>query len=403
MHKRLSVTFVSLVAIGVPAFGCGDDRREPAEVQTVVDRRPTPAGVLPCTETDEPTNFDVYSVGKRFEGLPLTHQERMCTQAPSRAPPQARANDVLYVYGDCEIPPEQEEGGCMPPLSVQSWPRCERSFSPHSSREFTIRGVPARYQGGGLTLLTGDAMVSLFGTDEDHMLRAARALVRAPAKPSDPVKDEVALGALPPPEPRRSGCASRKTPRPPQPRLPAPSHEPPNLPTAPSEPPGKGEPAFPPAPVHRDPPSPSSATPEEARESMAHQQRAERARRLPRTRQAGCEKAVFPLKTPRVIWSPPRPALVAARHLGKRITVSFEFNQLPRSPACRPHMIRVTILSGKRDTRWVRLAEGEFRVAGLRSTGTVRVPAGVPPPYSVRIETFNINHKPSEPVEARVR
>ncbi len=399
MQTRLSVTLV-WVAIAVPVLSCGDEGRERSEDRAAADRRPTPAGVLPCTDKDEPTNFDAYSLGREFEGLPLTGVDRMCTEAPSFAPPYVRENVVAYYYGDCDIPPDQEEGGCRLPLTIQSRPRCERDPSDYYSSKVTVRGVPGRLQDGGVELLTGDAVVNVSAIEPGRALRAARALIKAPAKPSDPVDEAEASDTLPPAKPRPKGCANpAEAPRP-KLRRPAPSHKPPKLPTAPSEPPGKAETAFPPAPLHREPSSPPFRTPEEAR---AHMEQAERVRRLPRSREAGCERAVFPLGTPRVIWGPPRPRLVAARRLGKHVTVNFEFNRLPRSPACRPFLLRVTILSGKLDTPSFRISEGEFRVVRVRSSGSVRVPAGGRPPYRARIQALTVDYKPSEPVEARVR
>ncbi len=196
-------TIVLLTLCSAVAPGCGGDPKSS-------DRQPRAAGVLPCTAEDEPTNFSAYHVGREFEGLPLTGHDRRCTQAPPGAPPQARLNLVEYHYGDCE--PPRGEGGCALPLSVQSWPRCERGFSPYSSREFTIRGVPARFQGGGLALLTGDSLVSIFGDDRDRVLRAARALVKAPARPSEPVSDEQKSGPLPPAKPAASGCRTDPAP-----------------------------------------------------------------------------------------------------------------------------------------------------------------------------------------------
>ncbi len=72
----------------VTGVGCGDQRRA-SDAQVVADRRPTDAGVLPCTDKDEPTNFDAYSVGSKFEGLPLVHQGRRCTVAQARRTPHS--------------------------------------------------------------------------------------------------------------------------------------------------------------------------------------------------------------------------------------------------------------------------------------------------------------------------
>ncbi len=187
---------------------CGAERsrggRGPAANQPEPRAKPTVAGVLPCTEKDEPTNFAAYSLGSEFEGLPLTGQDRQCTLASPNAPPHVRQNTVAYIYGDCKPPPE--EGGCSPPLSVQTAPRCERGFSAPShhnplKKKVEVRGVEARLHEDGyrLELLTGDSAVRIFGNDRAQVLRAGRALIRAPAKPSDAVKDGQPSGPLPSP------------------------------------------------------------------------------------------------------------------------------------------------------------------------------------------------------------
>ena len=196
------------IALAVLALlGCGDEQ-EPSAAPATADRRPNADGALPCTQRSEPTNFDAYWVGREFEGLPLSGVERKCTQPSSLGPPQARLNVVEYHYGDCEPPPR--EGGCPLPLSIQSWPRCERGLSPYHSGNLTIRGVPARYQGGGLALLTGDALVAIFANDSERLLRAAGALVKAPARPSDLVAKAKPSGPLPAVKPPPRGCASRR-------------------------------------------------------------------------------------------------------------------------------------------------------------------------------------------------
>ena len=238
MQKGSQLAITLTLTLTLVAFvGCGEER-ESSTTQMAADRRPNAHGVLPCTDKDEPTNFDAYFVGRRFEGLPLTDVKRDCTKAPRFAPPYVRQNMVAYLYGDCT--PRGYEGRCRLPLQVQSRPRCEIGFSHHSSQEFRIRGVPARYQGGGLALLTGDAMVALFGTDEGRLLRATKALIKAPARPSDRVRATKAHGPLPPPKTPATGCAynavpSRKPPPPrPDTRSPRPPSVPPERPVKPN-------------------------------------------------------------------------------------------------------------------------------------------------------------------------
>jgi len=194
----------------------------PQDAQTP-SRQPTQAPsveLLACTKRGEATNFASYSLGRGFEGLSLSDQHRTCTipepvspdvarvearlPADARRPRDARLNFVSYLYGDCRAPPG--EGGCPLPLEIQTWPRCERdpsdyAISAHNPLEakLKVKGVPAHLYEGGLRLevYTGESTVVVFGTDPDTVLRAGRALIKGPARPSDRVEDRAAIGALP--------------------------------------------------------------------------------------------------------------------------------------------------------------------------------------------------------------
>lgn len=85
---RVAVRVCAAGVVAMLAVGCGEG--EPA------DRRPTSEGVLKCTGEDEPTNFDVYTVGPDFEGLPLVTQDRYCEEAARENPPQVRSNVIEF-------------------------------------------------------------------------------------------------------------------------------------------------------------------------------------------------------------------------------------------------------------------------------------------------------------------
>lgn len=169
-----------------------------ARSQSRAEYSPSPSpspGLLPCTGFDESTNFTAYSVGKQFDGLPITRQERVCTRPLGGAPPDARLNIVAYSYGDCAPPPD---GGCALPLEVQTWPRCERNPAEYAidhhnplDAKLTIRGVPAHVYEHGLRLevYAGRSTIVIFGTDRRRVKRAAHALVEAPARPDAPIRD----------------------------------------------------------------------------------------------------------------------------------------------------------------------------------------------------------------------
>jgi hypothetical protein len=129
---RRSVVLVVVAAAGLAACGDEDDGEpgSPAPAVEVQDASwkegPTTASErhLPCTTADRPANFHVFWLGPRFEGLDLSAVLRRCDKPYPGEP--LRANWVSFIYGTCEISPEQTEGGCAPPLEVQSSPACER-------------------------------------------------------------------------------------------------------------------------------------------------------------------------------------------------------------------------------------------------------------------------------------
>lgn len=128
------------------------------------------------------SRHDVLWLGDEFEGLPLTQlSEKIEPAAPGFNPPiPSGVNMVLAIYGTCR-PPVGEEGGCQPPLQVQTWPACEVALSDFDrvDARLTIRGVPALETGDQLALATGGVTVKIFGTSRAQVRRAAAALVFA--------------------------------------------------------------------------------------------------------------------------------------------------------------------------------------------------------------------------------
>lgn len=182
--------------------------------------RPRSRTLLDCTASDQPTNFAAYSLGRGFEGRPLSEQRRVCVvPAPltarqaeiearlplaARLPRDARSNFVSYTYGTCDPPPD---GGCPLPLEIQTWPRCERDPTDYDighhnplQAKLTVRGVPAHLYEDGLRLevYAGESTIVVFGLQREQVLRAGRALIKAPARPRDPVEDRPVGGSLPP-------------------------------------------------------------------------------------------------------------------------------------------------------------------------------------------------------------
>ncbi|HEX9942300.1 MAG TPA: hypothetical protein VGG03_09810 [Thermoanaerobaculia bacterium] len=93
----------------------------------------------PCTEREQPTNFEVYSAGPQVSGLPVTETLRTCENDQPHAG-ELPANYVSYIYGDCPYR-KAGEGGCPPPLAIQTWPACQRSLA-----TYTFNGKPFPHQ-----------------------------------------------------------------------------------------------------------------------------------------------------------------------------------------------------------------------------------------------------------------
>jgi hypothetical protein len=118
-----------------------------------------------------------------------------------------RAIDWTFIYGDCTAPPG--EGGCAPPLEVQVWSACVRSFSSIRFRKrhlYEFRGAKAtggggRYEISPMEIFTGRTTIVVFGDEKSAVKTAARQLRevhRAQAPPRLPAPAPGSLqGKLP--------------------------------------------------------------------------------------------------------------------------------------------------------------------------------------------------------------
>ena len=158
-------------------------------------------GLKPCPPPgSNAVNFSAYYLGDAFRGLPLTKTLRVCNKL--YPPEPVRGNYISFIYGDC-VP--GSDGGCAPPVEVQSGPACERRLSARNrrrARTHKVRGVPAlRFPGEPqLELFTGDAAVLIFGRTTAQVRKVAAALRSIPGSkvsvPADARLPKPLRGAL---------------------------------------------------------------------------------------------------------------------------------------------------------------------------------------------------------------
>jgi hypothetical protein len=93
----------------------------------------TGSEVAPCLKARHLPGFTAYDLGDHFAGLPLSTVSRGCFAPPPGDLVGPGPRDVTWTstatYGTCT--PEGAEGGCGPPLEVQSWPECDRDYAPY--------------------------------------------------------------------------------------------------------------------------------------------------------------------------------------------------------------------------------------------------------------------------------
>jgi hypothetical protein len=162
-------------------------------------------GAVPCSDPID--RFAAGSNGK-FHGLQRDQRVQHCAPAPPASVGPPIPTDVSEVsYGDCHAAPGNT---CSLPLTVQSWPACERNLSlydrypgpvdadPPQHTSLSIRGVPAASFNDGewLEVYTGDTTIVIFGQTEQLQEAAANALVG-----TDDGDKVTASEELPDPEP----------------------------------------------------------------------------------------------------------------------------------------------------------------------------------------------------------
>jgi hypothetical protein len=109
-------------------------------------------------------------------------------------------NPTDFIYGDCQIPPDQTEGGCAPPYDIQNWSVCQRNMhdglgAPRVGNFTRVKGpkraITFRFGPGSLEVYTGRTNVVIFAPSNDLALLAARTL--------RPITQEHQSGTIPKP------------------------------------------------------------------------------------------------------------------------------------------------------------------------------------------------------------
>lgn len=155
--------FVAVALVALLCGGCGDDEAEPLGAQQAL-------------AAQRAAGHQLFWVGERFEGLPLTGIDR----GPVR---------TTFAYGSCK--PPKGEGGCAPPLQIQTASLCDDNalkvaIRPRAS--FAARGTTVRdYGEGRLDLDAATSLVRVFGQGSRprHAVAALRPVsesARVPAR-----------------------------------------------------------------------------------------------------------------------------------------------------------------------------------------------------------------------------
>lgn len=154
------------------------------------------AEVPSLNEVEEFDAYRVYYAGDESSGLPLEDINGVASGEDDRS------TRWTFFYGDCT--PPASEGGCAPPLEIQSWSTCHRWFSAlHRKRRlYDFRGAKAtggggRYELSPMEIFTGRTTVVIFGNQKSVVKSAARQLRK--------VSQEAPQSSLPPPAPGSLG------------------------------------------------------------------------------------------------------------------------------------------------------------------------------------------------------
>lgn len=193
-RQMLSLALCLLVVAGLLGYSLVGGSSEPRAARSVTASGVPALHGLQACPGDGRAGFSHHFLGLRFRGLPLTSVLRVCDRPVRGEPYPGRQNKLTYVYGRCELPTDQENPGCQPPLSIVNAPACEDNLAlysrypdvdgkPLAHRRLRVRGAPAASFLGGrqLEVYTGATTVRIHARSPQLARAAARALRRSPA------------------------------------------------------------------------------------------------------------------------------------------------------------------------------------------------------------------------------
>jgi len=127
------------------------------------------AGNMSLAEAQAFDGYPVYWVGEEFEGLGVTHINRLYYEHPLGVP-LPPSDMITVVYGNCNVqgtPPT-----CVPPISITTSSYCSRpqEFTAEAAKQgepFTVRSATAEWVSNSLVIYAGDATVNIIAATDN--------------------------------------------------------------------------------------------------------------------------------------------------------------------------------------------------------------------------------------------
>jgi len=138
-------------------------------------------GNLGLAEAQAFDGYPVYWLGEEFEGLRVTHINRLYYEHPPGVP-LPPSDMITVIYGDCT--PQGTPPTCVPPISIVTSSYCSRpqeqtAAAAKQGEPFAMRDATAEWVSNSLVIYAGDATVNIIAaTDnsQDDAMRVAKSL-----------------------------------------------------------------------------------------------------------------------------------------------------------------------------------------------------------------------------------